>query len=205
MKVDIIVASYNENIDWIHENNLQNQAIIYNKNANRILIDHGYKSIIQLENVGRESHTYLYHIINNYSNLADLNFFIQGHPHDHVPDIVNILQNPVNDNNIILGNDHTECFNFHCNRHPHITYITKKICTDLFIYHDGYNKYNPGACLKVTKQQILCRPLDFYKQCIKYLSREVCPIAGFSFERMWATTIFNPQLISVFDQLSVSN
>ena len=30
------------------------------------------KNIINLDNVGRESHTYLYHVINNYNNLSDI-------------------------------------------------------------------------------------------------------------------------------------
>ena len=36
-----------------------------------------YKTI-NLPNIGREAHTYLYHIINNYDNLADINVFLPG-------------------------------------------------------------------------------------------------------------------------------
>ncbi|ORY34129.1 hypothetical protein BCR33DRAFT_791192 [Rhizoclosmatium globosum] len=34
--------------------------------------------VIQLENVGREGHTYLHHIITHYDNLADHTLFMQG-------------------------------------------------------------------------------------------------------------------------------
>ena len=34
--------------------------------------------IISLPNLGRESHTWLYHIVNNYHELDDINIFLQG-------------------------------------------------------------------------------------------------------------------------------
>ena len=36
------------------------------------------KNIIQLDNIGKEGHTYLYHIINNYKKLSKINFFISA-------------------------------------------------------------------------------------------------------------------------------
>ena len=68
--LDIVVARYNEDISWTKK--YQPNIIIYNKGDDHI------DSSIPLPNVGRESHTYLYHIISNYNQLADRTVFVQG-------------------------------------------------------------------------------------------------------------------------------
>lgn len=70
----LIVARYNENLDWI--NTFENYQI-YNKGL-KDLAPHHQANAIQLPNVGREAHSYLYHIINNYDNLEDILVFCQG-------------------------------------------------------------------------------------------------------------------------------
>jgi hypothetical protein len=76
----IVVSRYNENLEWLKEYpfNLY-PVIIHNKGIN----DDFFKpdkllKIINIENVGRESHTYLYHIIQNYDNLDDIIVFLPG-------------------------------------------------------------------------------------------------------------------------------
>jgi hypothetical protein len=51
---------------------------VYNKGVNNKFEKYNVKSIINLKNVGRCDHTYLYHIINNYDNLANITFFCPG-------------------------------------------------------------------------------------------------------------------------------
>ena len=70
----LIVARYNENLDWV---NAFDSYQIYNKGA-KDLAPHHQANAIQIPNVGREAHTYLYHIINNYENLEDVLIFSQG-------------------------------------------------------------------------------------------------------------------------------
>jgi len=62
MSYKIIVSRYNENIDWLSAE--MNNCIIYNKG-----ISLGISNEIMLQNVGRESETYLHYIITNYNNL----------------------------------------------------------------------------------------------------------------------------------------
>lgn len=77
--VDIIVSRYNENLQWINEYPFnQFQYIIYNKGTNDNFCKNNVKQIINLKNVGRNDHTYLYHIINNYSNLSNILVFFPG-------------------------------------------------------------------------------------------------------------------------------
>jgi hypothetical protein len=85
MIIHLIISRFNENLNWIDyiPKNLNIKIIIYNKGLNDIK----YKNI-KLPNIGRESHTYLYHIIKNYNNLADINIFTQGDPFFHNPNFI---------------------------------------------------------------------------------------------------------------------
>ena len=76
MSYKIIVARYNENIDWF-DSEMEN-CIIYNK-GNKLNIE----GEILLENVGRESETYLHYIISNYDDLPDVVVFTQANIADH--------------------------------------------------------------------------------------------------------------------------
>ena len=66
----IVVSRYNEDISWTFK--YYPNIIIYNKGEDHI------SDSISLPNVGRESHTYLYHIVSNYHQLADRTVFVQG-------------------------------------------------------------------------------------------------------------------------------
>lgn len=76
--VSLIVSRYNENIEWAYA--YDDIAIIYNKGLE---LDIPFINIQKLINVGREGHTYLYHIIENYNNLSNKTIFIQGDPFIH--------------------------------------------------------------------------------------------------------------------------
>jgi hypothetical protein len=74
--VNIIVAKYNENVEWTKK--LNHKVTIYDKSENPI------EGSIKLKNVGREGETFLYHIVNNYNNLDDVTVFLQGNPFEHL-------------------------------------------------------------------------------------------------------------------------
>ena len=93
----LIVAKYNENVDWINRLRDDFEIIVYNKENNLPLdslefakneyyID-GIKWI-DLPNIGREAQTYLFHIIENFGDLRDLEVFTQGNPFDHSPNFI---------------------------------------------------------------------------------------------------------------------
>ena len=76
----IVVSRYNENLEWLKDEPFNEYpVIIYNKGPN----DNFYKpekliKIVNLENIGRCDHTYLYHIIQEYDNLHDITIFLPG-------------------------------------------------------------------------------------------------------------------------------
>lgn len=75
--VNLVVARCQERIDWVMAYN--DIAVVYNKGN----IIHGFNRIVNVENVGREGHTYLYHITRNYKELAKTTIFIQADPFPH--------------------------------------------------------------------------------------------------------------------------
>ena len=88
MTIELVVARYNEDISWLNKIKNKNIKItIYNKGGNLNVKN------IKLPNVGRESHTYLTHIINNYKSLADTTIFTQADPFLHSPHFIELLDN----------------------------------------------------------------------------------------------------------------
>jgi hypothetical protein len=84
----LVVSRFNEDVSWVDTFTLDGGVQIYNKGESLkpwSCLAAPYYNAIQLPNVGRESHTYLYHIITNYHRLDDLMVFSQGNYSDHFP------------------------------------------------------------------------------------------------------------------------
>ena len=85
---EVVVSHYNEDLEWL--NHYANHCHIYHK-GEEMIPRYNFHRWENLPNVGRESHTYLYHIIRNYDHLANVSVFIQGSVKDHAglctPDI----------------------------------------------------------------------------------------------------------------------
>ena len=88
-KLTLVIARYAEDITWT--NAYHDITLIYNKGADNLHLDTPTK--LRLENVGREGHTYLHHIIENYDCLADQIIFSQAEPFIHNPTLLNGIDN----------------------------------------------------------------------------------------------------------------
>lgn len=88
MKFDVVVAQYKEDVRWIGD--LVHPSIrkifVYTKGP--VVRDMSDERVFHsyLPNVGRESHTYLWHCVHNFRSMAsgemaDFTFFLQGSPH----------------------------------------------------------------------------------------------------------------------------
>jgi hypothetical protein len=95
--IEIVIARYNENLEWVLNIPKEYKIYVYNKsnNINELNYIKNVKNlkIIQQPNIGRESHTYLTHIINNYNNLSDKIVFTQGDPIFHNEKFIELLNN----------------------------------------------------------------------------------------------------------------
>jgi len=74
--IEIVIARYKADISW--SNMYKSIRTVYDKGWDNINITQLHDdNVIRLPNIGRESHTYLHHIVNNYDNLADITVFTQ--------------------------------------------------------------------------------------------------------------------------------
>ena len=178
----IVVARYNENIEWTKQ--FEN-VIIYNKG---LKIGDDYNEHF-LNNVGREGHTYYKYIYDNYDNLSDYTIFLQGNPFDHSPNIISNLNNYVNNKNLsidfaFLSERILNCNLSGCHYHEGLPLI--ETYEKLF----GERKENmefqfgAGAQFIVSKQKILQRPKEFYLKIIEMLDKNIDPIEGYVIERI---------------------
>lgn len=70
----LVVARYNEGVGWV---DAFENCTIYNKGRDDLAARHRSISV-RLPNVGREAHSYIHHIIENYDSLEDILIFSQG-------------------------------------------------------------------------------------------------------------------------------
>jgi Protein of unknown function (DUF3431) len=75
--VEIVIARWNEDISW--SDMYKSVRTIYDKSieAENLPVSTRGK-IVKLPNLGRESYTYLWHIVNNYDKLSKVTAFAQG-------------------------------------------------------------------------------------------------------------------------------
>lgn len=110
-----IISRYNEDLNWIKQ--LKGSFVIYNKGDN-FPYNFPFK---QIENIGRETETFVRAIIENYDFLNEYEniIFLQGNPIDHCKSILNVL-NSDNYENLYSGLTNEKFF-----------YLTD----DLILYH----------------------------------------------------------------------
>lgn len=98
LQVELVLARYEEDVSWARM--YSTIATVYNKGKSRVFIDRADAvargaRVVDLDNVGRESHSLLVHIVNNYDKnasgldvgpkhrwpgLAELTVFAHGSP-----------------------------------------------------------------------------------------------------------------------------
>jgi len=200
MSYKIVVARYNEDIQWLKR--AKDNCIFYNK-GNKL----GIENEIMLENVGRESETYLHYIIDNYNNLPNVVVFTQARIADHKGSddinyllsiknqalIFNLSLNFVNHHDIGQSNDWDKEWNLrngefylkdnYKNNNP-ITFI------NWFKNNIDSNYPNPiiiyrNAIFAVKKENILKKPIEYYKKLILEVNHHIDPTEGHFFERSW--------------------
>jgi Protein of unknown function (DUF3431) len=80
IEFELVIARYNEPLLWLLEPPFDKiPNTIYNKgNNNQFLINEHNKGVINLPNMGRESESYLQHVIRRYDSLAKVTLFLPG-------------------------------------------------------------------------------------------------------------------------------
>lgn len=203
---EIVVARYAESMEWARK--YQDVVTVYEKHIDKsMLLDDNIVPCSRREhlpNVGRESHTYLHHIIENYDSLALNTFFTQCGIEEHTT-------YPIEE---YLFNKGSSCFrldNFKTIYAKDGRYgFLRHKCKWLEEYNSGKMlpekrtfkqwwtesvkkplphihryKWSHGAIFSVSKQRILHNSIQDYKRMIKCLSDHSNPETGHYFERAW--------------------
>lgn len=207
----IVIARYNEDLSWVSSIiSEDSQIFIYNKGREINDVFSPGVSIINLENVGREAHTYLYHILDNYNSLPEKIIFTQAHPNDHASENFrsyfldflnssaefkyfskNILEmkidlDVVEESGILNGV-------FWKNKH---SLSSCCVTIPIKIIPNIESKkwlFGTGAIFGVSRESILKNPKEFYERCLDILVKSSDPInspEAHAFERSWYL-IFN--------------
>jgi hypothetical protein len=179
-KNEIVVARYEENIDWL--SSIDGFEIkVYNKKSGENL----------LENVGREAHTYLSHIVKNYENLADFTVFLQGDPFYHCRDLKQkLIKSRLEEYDFVCFSD--SIITCDLNGRPgcggsgiihmpvgkHYEWVTGKTSPEVFV--------SPAAAqFGASKSVILANPLSLYQRALASVSYSNNPIEAHCLERSW--------------------
>ena len=187
--MNIIVARYNENIDWVLP---FPNVIIYNKGEPLVESEYKKHTVIPLKNVGREGHTFYHYIYENYDQLTDYTVFLQGNPFDHMPNMVDILKQLTAD--IIMDIDFAFLSKYilktnllKCPYHIGNGGILplNRVFYELFYYYNPDLEFEFGAGNQfiVSKKMIHRNPREFYLKIIQMLEYDNCPIEGYVIER----------------------
>jgi len=174
---ELVVAYYNEDINWININDFD-KIKIYDKGNN---LDNKFETI-KLENIGRETHTYIYHIIENYDNLSDLTFFTQGNPFDHCQDFKEKIKLFIQ---TWYSNTH-DCDITGAPEHNGLN--IKEIADELELNIDDNITFKSGSIFSIYKDEILKHDKSYYINMLNVIKKY--KLSPWVIERLWGY-IFN--------------
>ena len=215
-KLQVVVAVYNEDVQWLKEEPFNGiDTICYNKGKNNLTQCEGPScKIINIPNVGRCDHTYLYHIIENYDKLAPVTVFIpgswmDGYKKPKTLDMIeearkykktNIPSIPVSQDEGVWGfqmdewtssNDKNKEKNETSVLHP-CPQRPFSVWYKLNFPDTPLERIQYTGIFAVSRDDILKNPIERYKKLIKYLDTHSNPEAGHYIERAWYS-IFSPK------------
>ena len=218
----IVISRFNETLEWLKEEPFNKyNVLIYNKGYN----DNFYKpskliNIIKINNIGREFHTYFYHIINNYNNLNNITVFLPGSndiEHKKIKSIkmlnkINEVNNPViiadYYNNVQeelydFNIDYYKCTNYSNsivldNHNIELSKIRpfgkwyENLFKNIIINHIAFY-----GIFSVSKKNILQKSKLYYKNLLNELNTSSNPETGHYFERS-IEAVFYPMTDTIF-------
>ncbi len=202
----IVVSRYKEDLNWLK--NHYSKCIIYDKGCNN-----NYNTKIwryeNVENVGRESHTYLKYIIDNYDSLPNIIIFTQGNIKDHNINISELMEfkekakkygmgydTKKGENEILVSKQIIHVGKWLDEREKGIMRKANINFDDFYkevIGTDAPNKIKwiPSAIFAVRKDLIIKNDKAFYQKIIKYVDDHINPEEGHYFERIWFSLFQN--------------
>jgi hypothetical protein len=197
MTKELVLALWDRDFSWI--SNIQPGIKItkYNKNTNT----YREGEIFLSPNVGRDVHTFFWHIVNNYDNLADYTFFAQDFIDDHVSNYAEIINGDVKNIPNYAVQDLGGCWFFN-DRVPYVLKTDQNGAP----HHHGlplpemwklvfdsempqYIYFTAAGHFCVTKEHIHQYPVERYASVLKILeTHEISP---------WCIERFEPYIFAL--------
>ena len=206
--IEIVVARYNEKLNWLNDPPFNKYpVIVYNKGVNEDFTKTKMiEKIITLPNVGREGHTFLYHIIHNYDNLANITCFFAGSiDTEQKFKKASVVLDEIENNNkkTVLAcsnykNIQQELYSFNLDKY-FSAYTDNNITNDTnlelskirpfgkwYKHHFGdiiTTCFAINMVFSLSKDDILKKPKEYYENIIKEVDSHSNPEAGHYIER----------------------
>jgi hypothetical protein len=213
---EIVIARYNESLDWINEEPFnRHPIIIYNKSDNNNFVKSpNIKKVVNLPNVGREMHSYFYHIITNYDKLADVTIFLPGsadlsHKFQRSKDVVYKVEETnstvlscINDDNFVENNYNFEIDNYLSTheKNKDINTDTNMKVSDIRPYGKWFdnifdsNEQNKcisfNSIIAISRDNILQKPKSYYEKLNKQVDSHQNPETVHYIERSWYAVFY---------------
>jgi hypothetical protein len=192
MNKQLVVSHYEQDLNWVYQVSGSVPTVIYDKSGKQ-------SNYEVLNNVGREPHSYIHHILQNYNNLAEWTIFSQDNPFEHVDNWTNIVLGDENDWNSLATQKQPGGYFFsnmgllvsdqtgapHHNGLP-----IAELWKDTFSEEcPKYLEFAPSCHCIVHRNKIRARSEEFYRNVKNIL--ETSYISPWAFER-YISHVFNP-------------
>ena len=203
MDSKIIIARFNEDLNWVNKLNSSSEIIIYNK-GKKLESSNKFKEII-LPNLGRESQTWLHHIYTNYDNLNKYNIFLQGRiddlgcmayskPDDYLTDLKN-QSFSVSRFGLLSPLHWKDNLNIEKDIRYSESWKKKEISRSAYGFREYAKKFlnkiplfvatSYGGCFAVSREAIRSHNKDFYYSLLSTVNKHINPIESHYLERLW--------------------
>lgn len=208
----LIISRYDEDTSWL-KNYKNFKIIVYNKG--NVIPEQNNFIINNIPNIGREAHTWLYHIVKNYNNLDEYNLFLQG----RIDDLgcmaykdLNQYKKELKKNEFsvsrfgLLGPFH---WGYHIGIENDPKYESRWIKGEITRSKIGFRKFakkyfpeipifvstSYGGCFGVSRNLLLKYEIDFYKSLLDEVSQSCHPIEAHYLERLWCYMFTNNRFL----------
>jgi hypothetical protein len=174
---EVIISAYNRDYtNWTRYLNEDIKVTVYRKGNNLNLENEIYIE----NNVGRDVHTFFYHIVNNYDNLSEYTFMSQDYFKDHVHNYLDIINGTENALNSTCTQSFGGCWFFStqfgkvfCDKfgNPHHNGLDIEKFWNMFFTDNCPNSilFSPSGHFCATKNHIRNRPIEFYQNILNVL------------------------------------
>lgn len=219
--IQLVIARYNEKLKWLDDDLFRNvPSICYNSGIDKDFHTPENMNVVNIENIGKEAYVYIYHIVKNYDNLAEITVFLPGSTdepsrHDQVKKLM--LELKTNKKTIFYSNNHDDIkkdlYNFSldtwCSTNSENIKLNSKCnltLSEIRPFGKWYEstfgdikttRVNYRGVFAIEKKYIIQRPRSFYEKLLAQFKTPNDEVAHY-FERAWEA-VFYPMEDGIFN------